>query len=162
MDKLRGALVPASGDGMLRATIVDQLQGKCCWQAGKYLGSMLYFDFGQRIQVQGRNQRVVERGEASLGIRDCHWNFGDGVHVLADSDTVTDASAARLLAQIQGASLIQIAPGTADGMCFVFSNGWVLALDISNRYGTADDIAEIALPDGSVCGVTPQGDLHRL
>jgi hypothetical protein len=28
MEKARDASVPASGDGMLRATIVDQLQGK--------------------------------------------------------------------------------------------------------------------------------------
>jgi hypothetical protein len=143
--------------------LLNQMDGKICWRVGKYLGSMLYFDFGEKILVPNKLRGTnVEQGEAIFGVRNCYWTLRSGGHLVADSDSIDDESAVKSLPCIQGKQIVDLLASTLGFINVVFSDGVVLSLDSTNRYGTDGPIAEFVMPDGRIFNVTPRGHFYLL
>lgn len=143
----------------MRHAILDQITDKACWRVGKYVGSMLYMDFGGEVQISTVRQGLVRQGEAMLGIRDCFWTLSDEGQMIVDSEAISDENASEKLKCIEGALLHDFAVHESVAVDFVFSNNVVLSLDTTNRYATDDDIAEFVAPDGRIYTIRPDGML---
>lgn len=143
----------------MRAVIIDNMAGKKCWRWGKYLGSMLFFDFGKRIVIPSVRGGVIEAGEATLGIRDCYWELCENDSVITDSVSVDDDAMRKLEGIMIDAELIDLAKDKKhNSMHLLFSNLIVLKLDTSNQNKTGDYIAELTLPCGKIYSITPKGN----
>ena len=138
----------------MRQVMLDQISDKVCWRVGKYLGSMLYMDFGGVIQTR-TVRRTILVGEATLGIRDCFWILADGGRVIVDSESITDDNAAEKLKCLEGVFLCNFVVRESNMMDLVFSNNVVLSLDASNKYEAEDDIAEFVAPNGRIYTIRP-------
>jgi hypothetical protein len=147
-------------ESAMRQAILDQITEKACWRVGKYLGSMLYLDFGGEIQIPSMRQGMIRQGEAMLGIRDCYWGLSSQAEVIVDSETISDDNASEKLKGIEGMLLRDFIVHEAIAVDFVFSNNVVLSLDTTNRYVTDDDIAEFTAPDGRIYTIKPDGKLY--
>ncbi|MBP7580997.1 MAG: hypothetical protein KA757_08320 [Vogesella sp.] len=142
----------------MRQVMLDQISDKVCWQVGKYLGSMLYMDFGGIIQIRpGVSKRAIQVGEAMLGIRDCFWRLADGSRVIVDSESITDDNAAEKLKYLEGVFLRNFLVRESNMVDLVFSNHVVLSLDTSNQYEAEDHIAEFVAPNGRIYTIGPGG-----
>lgn len=142
----------------MRQVMLDSISDKACWQVGKYLGSMLYMDFGGIIQIRPVvSKRAIQAGEARLGIRDCFWRLADGGRVIVDSESITDDNAAEKLKYLEGVFLRNFLVRESNMVDLVFSNHVVLSLDTSNMYETEDNIAEFVAPNGRIYTIGPNG-----
>jgi hypothetical protein len=147
------------GVGEMRAVLIDNMAGKQCWRWGKYLGSMLFFDFGKRIVIPSVRGGVIEAGEATLGIRDCYWEFCEGDSIITDSVSVDDETMQKLEDIMLEAELIDLASDKRqESLNLLFSNSIELKLDTSNKNKTGDYIAEFTLPRGEIYSITPKGN----
>ncbi|MDP2367209.1 hypothetical protein [Rhodoferax sp.] len=144
----------------VRAEILNQMRTLPCWQCGKYLGSMLVFDFGEKVIVPGMRGRQIAQGEATLGVRDCYWKLAQGRQTIADSNSIDDESAADLLLCVQGAEICDLVVSKPDFIDLKFSNNVTLSLDTTNRNETQDCIAEFVVPDGRIYEVTRRGHYY--
>lgn len=143
----------------MQQAILGQVADKTCWRIEKYLGSMLYLDFGGEIAVPTVRQGTILQGEAMLGIRDCYWNlFRDG-QTIVDSESISDDNACEKLSCIKGVRLSDFAVHEGLTVDFIFSNNVVLSLDTTNKYSTDSDIAELVMPDGKIYIIRPDGRL---
>jgi hypothetical protein len=140
----------------MRQVMLDQISDKVCWRVGKYLGSMLYMDFGGVIQTR-TVRRTILLGEATLGIRDCFWILADGGRVIVDSESITDENVAEKLKCLEGVFLRNLVVRESNTVDLVFSNYVVLSLDTSNKYDAEDDIAEFVAPNGRIYTIRPDG-----
>lgn len=143
-----------------RTVIVNQVSSKACWRCSKYLGSMLTFDFGGKVSIPSFRGGVIEAGETTLGIRDCYWKLLKNGHIITDSDSITDETAAELLACMRGAKLCDFVVSESGYADFLFSNNMTLSLDTTNRYDTQDHIAHLTTSDGRIYEVTPRGYVY--
>jgi hypothetical protein len=151
------------GGEEMRAVLIDNMAGKQCWRWGKYLGSMLFFDFGKRIVIPSVRRGVIEAGEATLGVRDCYWELCESDSVITDSVSVDDETMQKLEDIMIEAELVDLAVDKGrDSVNLLFSNSIVLKLDTSNRNKTADYIAEFTLPSGKIYSITPKGNFILL
>lgn len=144
----------------LRVSIADQMRGKFCWQCSRYLGSMLSFDFGEKVLIPSMRRGEIEQGEATLGIRDCYWKLSNGSLPVTDSESINDENAVELLSCIKGAELNDLIVPELGFLNLMFSNDLILSLDTTNRYATRDHIAEFVFPDGRIYDVTPRGHFY--
>ncbi|MET3109437.1 hypothetical protein AAKU67_003974 [Oxalobacteraceae bacterium GrIS 2.11] len=144
----------------MRAALVEQVSNRACWRCGKYLGSMLYFDFGGKVEIPSMRQGVISQGEAILGVRDCYWSLLSKNQLVIDSDSISDDNAIENLRCLQGTFLCDFLVPEPGHVNFVFSGGVVLSLDTTNRYATRDNIAEYVAPDGRIYTITPQGHFY--
>ena len=143
-----------------RDALVVAMKGRDCWRVGKYLGSMLYFDFGARIMVPSRRSGPTEQGEAILGIRDCYWMLYKNRQLITDSDLIEDESANQKLDCLNGVHLFDFEVLKNGEISFIFSNHLALNVDTTNRYATQDCIAEMIAPDGRIYTITPRGHFY--
>ncbi|MFL9923498.1 hypothetical protein PQR62_04425 [Herbaspirillum lusitanum] len=143
----------------MRQAILDHVADKVCWRIGKYLGSMLYMDFGGEVQITNVRKGLIRQGEAMLGIRDCFWSLSSEAQVIVDSESISDENASEKLSCIEGAYLRDFAVHESVAVDFIFSSNVVLSLNTTNRYATDDDIAEFVAPDGRIYIIRPDGIL---
>lgn len=144
----------------MRNTLIAKLANKPCWQCGKYLGSMLYFDFGLKVVIPSSRQGSITQGEATLGIRDCYWKFLYKGAQIVDSDSINDENATKKLSSLLDVILCDFTVSEPGFVSLHFSNDVVLSLDVTNRYATEDLIAEIITPDGFIYTITPRGHFY--
>ena len=144
----------------MRTAILNQVLDKACWRGAKYLGSMLYFDLGGKIEIPSVRQGVIVQGEAMLGIRDCYWTLLHNKQVITDSDSIGDEDALEKLGCVQQTFLCDFVVPEPGLVNFVFTGHVVFSLDTTNRYTTQDDIAEFVAPDGKIYTITPMGDFY--
>jgi hypothetical protein len=147
------------GEHEINNVLSDDWLGLKCWRVGKYLGSMLYMDFGARISVPARNS-VVEAGEATLGIRDCYWTILNYGKEVIDSDTVDESWIPQLSTVFVGSELSRVAlSASSQEVVLSFSAHCEIRVDASNRYGTTEAILEFVSPNGHIHQVEPSGDI---
>ena len=144
-----------------------------CWSVGKYLGSMLYFDFGEAITVDTRSGSRVEKGKFVLSVHNCYWRIQRGRRDLLNSDDVASTDLQMLRDLFVGSSIEGLfRPRGRREISATFSNGCRIFFDISNRYEAepqeivvkftrADGLAVDLAEDGqlTVSG-EPSRDLH--
>jgi hypothetical protein len=123
------------------------------------MGSMLFFDFGEKVLIPSFRGGMLEAGEATVGIRDCYWELRSGSQVVTTSDLISDANATKFVEQFRSAKLIDVGTSNRNRKTFNlhFSCGLVLTLDLTNSYATQDPIVEFVTSDGRIYEVTPKG-----
>ncbi len=134
-----------------------ELSRKPCWRVGLYLGSMLYFDFGEK--TPGRTSRGDELvlGEVTIGVRDVYWTASkDGV-VLSDSDVASRKDVDGLSAEFLGVTFADL-NSTKQALRFSFSKGIDLTIDKTNTYDTDTAIVEVSTLRHYIT-VSPRGQL---
>ena len=57
--------------------IKNDFKNEKCFNAGGYLGSILYFDFGNQISKKSilQKEKTIILGSKKIGIRDCYWEI---------------------------------------------------------------------------------------
>lgn len=143
----------------MRQAILDQITEMACWRVGKYLGSMLYMDFGGEVLSRSIFGDLIILGEATLGIRDCYWRLSNQAEVIVTSETISDDNASEKLKYIEGMYLRDFVVREVE-VDFVFSNNLVLSLDTRNRNEADSRIAEFTAPDGKIYYIEPDGRLY--
>lgn len=143
----------------MRRAVVDSVAGKSCWRVEKYLGSMLYMDFGGVLQVPSIRKGIIPQGEAMLGVRDCYWTLSRQQNLIVNSEIISDENALERLSCLNRTFLCDFVLHEGATADFVFSNNVVLSLDTTNKNLTEDDIAEFVAPDGRIYAIRPNGQL---
>jgi hypothetical protein len=134
-----------------------------CWSVGKYLGSLLYFDFGEAVSVDTRRGTVVDQGKFVLSIYNCFWSLRKGRKEILNSDIVGDDDAPMLRNLFAGSTLQRIArPRGRREVAVVFSNDCRLLLDVANRYGVdaGEGVAEFRRADGLTMRLLENGQFE--
>lgn len=129
-----------------------------CWKVTNSFGSMLLFDFGDHVPIRTSRGRLVEVGQTTLSVLDCAWTFKHGRRKLFDSDTVSRSDSPALTEALLGASLVGLERSQSSAMRLRFSTGPVLIVDLTNRYGSDDDILEIKLRNLFYLKMSPAGE----
>ncbi len=145
---------------MLDALIKVEQSDQPCWRVGKYLGSMLTFDFGGRVPTRTMRGSTVDLGTSTIGVRDVWWRASGAGLEPFDSDDVAEGRAEwrRLEESAKGACLSGL-EREEEGLVLVFSNRLRLELDTTNVYGEEADAAVwvLQLSGGPWFDVTPNG-----
>ena len=70
--------------------IKNDFKNEKCFNAGGYLGSMLYFDFGNQISKKSilQKEKTIILGSKKIGIRDCYWEMIICDFTLINSDDI--------------------------------------------------------------------------
>ena len=70
--------------------IKNDFKNEKCFNAGGYLGSMLYFDFGNQISKKSilQKEKTIILGSKKIGIRDCYWEIIRCDCTLINSDDI--------------------------------------------------------------------------
>lgn len=133
-----------------------------CWSVGKYLGSMLYFDFGEAITVDTRSGPQVKTGKFVLSVRNCFWRIQKGRRNLLNSDLVT-SDHQQLLRDLFVGSTIQglIRPRGHREIAVTFSNGCRILFDVTNRYKAdpQEVVVKFTRADGLAVDLVADGQL---
>jgi hypothetical protein len=136
-------------DSALLAQVLNELPSGKCWGGNLYLGSMIVFDFGERLQLT-RSRSSVYVGSTSLSIRNVYWEFRLRNERIETAQTVNSQSFSRsVLPHFLGQSIEGADPNAQPGFIrFSLSNSIHLDLDITGRWPTEDVLAELTLKDG--------------
>lgn len=112
--------------------IKNDFKNEKCFNAGGYLGSMLYFDFGNQISKKSilHKEKTIILGSKKIGIRDCYWEMIICDFTLINSDDIDVYSFNFSIFNLQ--SLIDI---KFDNKIFkiFFSNNIEIHCDLSNK-----------------------------
>jgi hypothetical protein len=141
--------------------IVEDFDGLPCCRVGKYLGSMLYIDFGKQFEAVGFRGQRVQAGEAVISIRDCLWRLILNGGLIVDSESITDENAEAMLMPLHGRQMLAISISDSLTLDFCFSERLILSLDLSNinEAEAEDEIAQIVGFGGKIYWVMPGGEL---
>lgn len=142
------------------ALIVVEQHDQPCWRVKKYLGSMLTFDFGDRLAMTSLRGEPFEIGSSTIGVRDVWWRAsGPGLEAL-DSNELHEQTQGwrRLDAALQGAALASCVREGPD-VVLGFSNGVRFQLDTTNIYEEEADaaVAVLRLSGGACFDLMPDG-----
>jgi hypothetical protein len=132
--------------GLFRRTALSWAEDRVCWGFRKYLGSMLVFDFGEKIEVKSRSGVVVLKGIFSIGVRDCYWEFKFGSRGIGESitsDSINTEAERDICHRVSGVRLIDLIRAS-DALCAVFSSGDLLLIDMTNKYSSDDPVIEFS------------------
>ena len=131
-----------------------------CWRVGKYLGSMIYADFGERVKrnIRGRGEEDV--GEVAVGIRGCYWLLHVGHSLFTTSDEDLSDFDDRIKPLLMGERLLEVSYWSAELLSISLSGQLQLFLDLTNRNAVEGSIAEFQHKDGRILCVAPNGDLN--
>jgi hypothetical protein len=149
----------------LRLVIQEKFSGKKCWNAGKYLGSMLYFDFGFQVPCLTIKNKKIVKGEIILSIRDCYWEIYEQQSLLVNSNTVDDNFSEKFNGKFDKQELKDffIKKSSYDAV-FMFSSQISLVVDLTNEYKetNANAIVVVTLEDKQVYEISPKGYIYTL
>ena len=136
-------------DSALLAQVLNQLPSGKCWGGNLYLGSMILFDFGERLLLT-RPRGSVYVGSTSLSIRNVYWEFRLRNELIETAQTVDSQSFSRsVLPHFLGQSIEGADPNAQPGFIrFLLSNSIHLDLDTTGKWPTEDVLAELTLKDG--------------
>jgi len=119
--------------------------GQRCFSYGKYLGSMLYFDLGEKVEVVGRRGTFYE-GQYIIGIRDAYWEIrsevsGNMVNIDSCNEEI-EKSAFFTDHVLVGARVLNMEICNRNFIC-KFDNGTVISVDLNNRYESEDVLVQL-------------------
>lgn len=141
----------------ISALVAIEQQAERCWRVNRYLGSMLTFDFGERVSQQSRRGGALELGSSRLGVRDCAW-LAEAAGRAWTSDEADETTAEALTEAFQGAAMTGC-DRRRRWLSFHFTSGARLHLDLTTRYEAEADefVASLALSGGAYFEMLPDG-----
>ena len=144
--------------------LLSSFQPIRCWRFGRYLGSMLTFDFGAQLVIKTHDLMAAAEGCLVIGVRNVLWAAEDGGRTITSAEDVDDAIFANDLAWRPIGAALNLIESTAGGLwiSFRFDNGFALKVDATNTWKTESDIFEITLPDGRIVVLGHEGALELL
>jgi hypothetical protein len=148
-------------DARFMAALDAHASRKLCWDAGKYLGSMLFMYFGRRVLRKTR-RGVREGAELELAVYDCQWKILElGAAILTSDNVGPDFGLPEhIKGLIMGNAIEGFSRVPSKKSCiFTFTNDLALVFDTSNRYKTAGAILEVRLHKVGIFGFSPRGQV---
>ena len=134
------------------------MQDRPCWRVTRVLGSMLVFDFGDRIDAVTKRGNLIQVGSEQLSIRNVHWLASSGRLRRWTSDTLDGPRMDEMCREFSG-SYLKGCHRKGQRLSLVFSHGLKISLDLTNRYGveSAEEIAEFRLKGSLALSLSPGG-----
>lgn len=134
-------------------------KGKICWKVGRYLGSMLYFDIGESVNVKSVRSGVIKKGEISLGIRNVFWDIHYKGSSIIDSSYI-EREHEHLLTKAFLGQKFELFIFLNDFVEIHFSGGHIIYVDTSNEYETEGNILEISFHNRAIYEITCDAELY--
>lgn len=141
--------------------LASRWEGSKCWGLHHYLGSMLSFDFGERIEVSMRDGMTVFRGARVLSVCDVFWVvYTDKEHAITSND-VDKESFRRIYESMVGSRIESISVKKQDWLHIKFSSGARIAIDLTNLH--EDDGMVVGFSENNVYtfAVDADGTFHK-
>ena len=148
----REALPVSAVDKLIRYSMHE----RPCWRVTRVLGSMLVFDFGERLQKATRRGDAIEVGADQLSVRNVHWRASGGVLKPVTSDHLDGDNMAHICRAFSGARL-EGCELSGPRFLLRFSRGLKISLDMTNRYDVESDeeLFELRTSSGLSLSLTP-------
>jgi hypothetical protein len=131
----------------------DHLQ---CWTVDRSLGSMVYFEFGEKWRYPLEETETVV-GSATLVLEADEWVIFEYDRKIITSEQVNDEDMAKISSLFIGKSLVSLEWKASRRQCRAsFSKGVYVEC-----VGDADvDLCTLTLPNGTIIGCSPESGFY--
>ncbi len=132
--------------------------GVKCDKAGKYIGSMLYFDFlTSKYYIYYRNRKSPA---FVISIRDVFWEIYIEDNLRLSSEEVDQDSFSEMTPEIESRRFRKVIFSERAIVDFQFERDFSLKIDLTNRWGEVDRIVEVRAA-GEILSISPKGYCYR-